>query len=159
ACQVSERCLLYLQPAAIRMAVYTFELFDAIDVTPRLGETDPATLGDPAIDVVLAGVVRSKRHLLLSVLVQQVAEIPRAVADVDLGFAEAAAPERRPPRATCDAEGGRRQELHQPDRPRTRARVRVELALLVDDRREQGRVEMVVPRMAPDDRVVVQRVP
>src|SRR4029453_5331503 len=49
-------------------------------------------------------------------------------------------------------------QLHEADRSGARARVRVELALLVDHAGEQCRVEVVVARVGADDRVVVQRV-
>src|SRR5207245_3495874 len=51
------------------------------------------------------------------------------------------------------------EDLHQPDRSRLRARVRLELRLLVDDGRDQCRIELVVPRMTSHDLLVVERVP
>src|SRR5207253_9141556 len=47
----------------------------------------------------------------------------------------------------------------QADCTRVRARVGLELRLLVDDRRQQGGIQAVVARMAADDLLVTQRVP
>src|SRR5829696_4693628 len=60
------------------------QLLHALDVVPCLRELDLAALLAPAVDVRLAGVVRRERQFLVVVLVEQVTEIPRAVANVQL---------------------------------------------------------------------------
>src|SRR4029079_346031 len=84
---------------------------------------------------------------------------PRAVADVDLRVVEVGYLELRAAGARGDSLRGLGQELHQPDRPPVRARVRLELALLVDHGGEQRGVEVVVVRVPTDDLAVVERVP
>ena len=69
-------------------AVDPLQLLDAIDVRTRLRELDALAGAAPAVDVVLARVVGSQGVLLVAVLQQQVAEVPGAVADVDLGVVE-----------------------------------------------------------------------
>src|SRR2546423_6076051 len=133
-------------------------MLDPVDVGAGLGEGDPAPLAEPAVDVVLARVVRRERGPLVAVLVEQVPQVPGAVAHVELRLVEVVEAEARAAGADRDPLGGRGLELHQPDRARVRARARAELALLVDDRREERRVEAVVPRMAADDLLVRERV-
>src|SRR5262249_47150261 len=67
--------------------------------------------------------------------------------------------EARPACVHGDSLCGRRKQLHEPDRPGLRPRVGLELRLLVDDRREQRGIEVVVVRMASDDLLVVERIP
>src|SRR5919199_333061 len=86
------------------------------------------------------------------------AEVPGAVADVDLRLVEGVDAEARAAGADGDPLRRRRLELHQADRARARAGARPELALLVDDRREERRVEPVVPRVPADDLVVGERI-
>src|SRR5207237_7754681 len=113
----------------------------------------------PLVDVPLAGVMSGQRGPLVPVLVEQVAQVPGAVADVDLGVVEILYPELRPSRVDSDSLRRVRKQLHQSDRPRARLHVRAKLALLVDHRGQQGGVEVVVPSVAPDDRVVLERIP
>src|SRR5581483_709282 len=150
----------WIQTAAVRPPVDPLELLDTIDVPLRLRVRDPLSLLDPAVDVPLAGVVRGEREpLVAAVEIEQVAQVPRAVADVQLGVVEVANPELRPARPRRDALRGRRQQLHQPDRARLRARVGPEAALLVDDGGEERAVEPVVARVAADDLLVAVGVP
>ena len=133
-------------------------MLDPLDVVPGLRERDPLPLGTPVIDVVLPRVVGGESGALVVVLVEQVPQVPGAVADVDLGVVEVGDAELGAPRVDGDPLRGVGKQLHQPDRARARARVRAELALLVDHARQQRRVEPVVARVAAHDRVVVERV-
>src|SRR3954451_2540374 len=156
---MSLRCRGDADPRAVDTAIDALQLLDPLDVMPRLGERDPAALAAPEVDVVLTGVVGGEGEPLVAVLVEEVPEVPRAVADVDLGVVEVGDAEARPAGAQGNALGGARKELHQADRSGPRAGVSVELALLVDDRGEERAVEVVVARVAPDDRLVAERVP
>src|SRR5437763_15638980 len=104
-------------------------MLDPRDVVPGLGEGDPPPLGAPGVDVLLAGVVDRERGPLVAVLVEQMAQVPRAVADVDLRVVDIADSEARASGEYGDPLRSRRQELHQADRAGARARVSVELAL------------------------------
>src|SRR5919202_6432032 len=86
------------------------------------------------------------------------AEVPGAVADVDLRLVEVLDLEARAAGADGDPLRRRRLKLHQAERARVRAGARAELALLVDDRGEERRVEPIVPRVPADDLVVGERV-
>src|SRR5215210_1594032 len=133
-------------------------MLDPSDVVPGLCKRDPLPLGAPVVDVVLAGVVGGERGALVVVLVEQVPQVPGAVAHVDLRVVEVGDAK---PGASCvnrDALRGGGKQLHQADRARARARARAELALLVDHARQQRGVEPVVARVAAHDRVVVERV-
>src|SRR3972149_1842382 len=66
----------------VRPRVHALELLDAVDVVARLGELDSPTLLAPAVDVRLACVVGGERRALLAVAIEQVPQVPRAVADV-----------------------------------------------------------------------------
>jgi len=93
------------------------------------------------------------------VALKQVAEIPRAVPDVELRVQQVGDDEPLTARADRDPACGVGEELHQSDRARRRAGAGIELALGVDDGREERRIEVVVLRMAAHDRLVAQRVP
>src|SRR4051812_14225109 len=97
---------------------------------PGLGEGDPPPLAAPGVDVLLAGVVGRERGSFVAVLVEQVAQAPRAVADVDLRVVEVGDAEARASGVHGDPLRSRGQELHQADRAGARARVDAELALL-----------------------------
>ena len=56
----------------VRAGVDVLQVLDPVDVRTRLGELDAFALGAPAVDVLLARVVRSERVLLVAVLVEQV---------------------------------------------------------------------------------------
>src|SRR5262245_5715687 len=105
-------------------------MLDTIDVVARLGEDDAPPVTAPLVDVLLPRVVRGKGCSLVAVPVEQMAEVPGAVANVDLGRVQILDAE---PAATCvnrDALGCVREQLHQPDRARARLGVGAELALL-----------------------------
>src|SRR5947208_12332439 len=70
------------------VAVNAFQLLDAGDVGARLGVADAGPASEPAVDVVLARVVGGERRTLVVVLVEQVPQVPSAVANVDLGVVE-----------------------------------------------------------------------
>src|SRR5207245_863004 len=70
------------------VAVDVLQALDPLDVGPRLRERDPLPVCPPAINVFLARVVRGERGSLVAVLVQQMPQVPRAVADVDLRVIE-----------------------------------------------------------------------
>src|SRR3954464_5813605 len=155
------------QVIPVTTPIKRFQVLDPRDVVPCLGKRDALPLAAPGVDVLLAGVVGGERRALVSVLVQQMAQVPRAVADVDLGVVEIGDPEARAARVDRDPLGRVRQQLHQADRAGARARVRVELALLVDDAGQERRVGdggqgrgggSVVASVAADDRAVVERV-
>ena len=73
---------------AVGVGVDRLQLLHALDVVARLRELDPDALLPPAVDVRLARVVGGERELLVVVLVEQVAEVPGAVADVQLRIAQ-----------------------------------------------------------------------
>ena len=85
-------------------------------------------------------------------------EVPRAVADVDLGVAEIGNDESGAAGAERDALRRVREELHEPDRACAGLRIRIESALDVDDRGEERGVEVVVRRVRADDVLVLERV-
>ncbi len=99
-----------------------------------------------------------RRGHVVVVAVEEVPEVPRAVADVDLGIEQVARDESVPPRPCRDPLRGVGQELHQANGPCLRACGRVELALGVDDGGKQGGRQVVVPRVRLDDRLVAKRV-
>src|SRR5438034_1433312 len=143
-----------LQTSAVGVAIDALEVLDAVDITARLRELDALSLLQPGVDVVLPRVVGGEREALVSVLVEEVSQVPGAVADVDLRVVEVADAETGAAGVNGDPLRGRGQELHQPDRTRARARIGPELALLVDDSGEQGRVEVVVLGVPADDLLV-----
>ena len=59
-----------------------------LDVVPRLREPDPAAFAAPLVDVALPRVVRGERGTLVLVAVEEVPEVPGAVADVELRVEE-----------------------------------------------------------------------
>jgi hypothetical protein len=84
-----------------------------------------------------------------------VAEQEGAVANVDVGVGQVLRLERNPAAELGDASGGLGGDLHQA--PGTRARSLVaEPRLLVDDRGDQRRVEVLLLRLLADDVVVAQ---
>src|SRR5436190_19357461 len=87
------------------------------------------------------------------------ADVPGAVANVDLGGVEIGDPEPGTAGSLGDPHCRLWQQLHEADRSAVRARLSLELALLVDHRRQQRRVEPVVAGVAADDLAVVEWVP
>jgi len=154
-----DRAVAEPQPGAVGVPVDALQVLDAPNVVARLGEGDPHALTQPQVDVRLAGVVGGERELLVPVPVEEMAQIPGAVADVDLRVVEIRDAEGLAAGANRDPFGGDRLELHQPDRSGLRLGICAELALGVDHRGEQVWIEMVVAGMTPDDRVVAERVP
>ena len=61
-------------------------MLDPLDVVTRLRKRDPRAFGPPAVDVVLPRVVGGQGGPLVVVLVQQVAQIPGAVAELISGL-------------------------------------------------------------------------
>ena len=143
---------------AVRAGVDRLQLLHALDVVARLGELDPAPLFPPAVDVRLAGVVGGERELLVLVLVEQVAQVPGAVADVQLRVDEVALVPAAAAGAVGDPLRGRGQELHQADCAGAGHGIGLELRLLVDHGREQVRLEVVVLGVPDDDLLVRERV-
>ena len=74
------------------------------------------------------------------------------------GSRRSATTKRVPPVRSGDALGRLGEQLHEPDCPGRRLDVRVEAALRVDDGGEECRIEVVVPRVRPDDVLVLERV-
>ena len=140
------------------MSVNALRVLDAVHVREHVGRDDALMAADPAIDGRLAGVVGSERSPLVAVLVEQPAQVPRAVADVDVGVVEIGDGERRPAGPLRDRLGRHRRQLHQPHRPHARERVRPESALLVDDGGHERRVEPVAGRVRAHDVAVVERI-
>src|SRR2546430_12782788 len=70
--------------ARIRAPVDVLEPLDLVDIRAGLRELHAFAFGAPGVDVLLAGVVRRECKALVSVLLEQMVEIPGAVADVDL---------------------------------------------------------------------------
>src|ERR671923_1394924 len=83
------------QLRSVGVAVDPLELLDPVDVGARLGEGDSLALAAPGVDVSLARVVRRERRPLVAVLVEEMAQVPRAVADVDLRLVEVVDAEAR----------------------------------------------------------------
>src|SRR5581483_6535520 len=104
------------QILAPRVAIHALQMLDTLHVRGRLRELDRLALRPPRIDVALAGVVRGEHEPLAAVLAEEVLEVPRAVADVDLRVVEIRRVEPRSAGADRDAARGRRRELHQADR-------------------------------------------
>ena len=129
-----------------------------VDVGAGLRELDPDTLLAPAVDVALTRVVRGERRAGAAVLAHQLAQVPRAVADVDLGVEQVADHETVAAGAQRDRPAGLGEELHQAEGAGRGACVGTEPALGVDHGREKRRVEVVVARVRRDDRLVAQRV-
>ena len=75
-------------------------------------------LAAPLVDVRLAGVVRREREPLVVVLVEQVPQVPRAVAHVDLGIVEIGEDEIVAACVHRDPLRRRRLQLHEADRAR-----------------------------------------
>src|SRR5262249_36064377 len=144
---------------AVGVAVDLFQILDPLDVGARLCELDPDAVAPPAVDVVLAGVVGGERGALVTVLLQQVAQVPRSVADVDLRVVQVVDAERGSAGVERNSLGRVRQQLHQANRAGARPRIRLELGLLVDDSSQKGRIEIVVACVTANDLLVVQRVP
>src|SRR5437868_13560126 len=69
---------------AVRVAVDPLEVLDSRDVVTRLRELDRLALRPPVVDVLLARVVGRERRALVAVLLDQMTQVPGAVADVDL---------------------------------------------------------------------------
>ena len=79
-----------------------FRCSTRFDVGARLGELDRLSVRAPPVDVALAGVVGREHELLAAVLVEEILQIPRAVADVDLRVVEVVGVERAAVRANRD---------------------------------------------------------
>src|SRR5829696_8043869 len=133
-------------------------MLDPLDVVAGLREGDSLPFGAPLVDVVLARVVGRQGGALVVVLVEQVPQVPGAVADVDLGIVEIGDAEPRAARVDGDALRCVWEQLHQSDRARAGTGARAKLALLVDHARQQRRVEPVVTRVTAHDRFVVEGV-
>src|SRR5579884_473078 len=143
----------------VRAAVDPLQPLDLVHVVPRLGELDSGVLLPPAVDVLLTRVVRRQREPFAPVLVKQMSEVPRAVANVDVRVREIGDAEARAARVLRDALRRARRQLHEPDRPCLGASVRVELALGLDHRGEQRGVEMVLRGVDANVRRVPERKP
>src|SRR5437868_12517486 len=96
---------------AVRVAVDPLEVLDARDVVPRLRELDRLALRPPVVDVLLASVVRGEGRPLVAVLLDQVPQVPRSVADVELRVRQVGDAERRSARVHRDPLRRARQEL------------------------------------------------
>ncbi len=157
-----------LEPEVVRVmvAVLLAALLDVRDVGTRLRErhvvggveaVGPAGPLDPAVNVGLAGVVGSDRgRFVPAVVVDQVAQEPGPVGDVDLGRGEIRLRELHAARPPRDEVRGLGRDLHQSARPRGGCLV-AEARLLVDHRGDQRRVEVLVGGLLADDVVVAQR--
>src|SRR4029079_7207247 len=119
----------------VRVGVDLLHVLDLLDIAPRLGELDADALLEPAVDVARAGMIRGERGELVAIAVEEVAEVPGAVADVDLGRVEVIDDEPVSSRSHCDASGRIGQQLHQAHRAGVGPRAGVEPALGVDDSR------------------------
>src|SRR3954447_16219535 len=111
----------------------------------------------PFIDVAEAGVVGGECQRLAPVVaVEQPAEIPRSVRDVDLRSREIRLREADATRLLRDEVRGVGRDLHQAACT-SHARAVGELRLLVDDAADERRVEALLLRLLPDDVLVAQR--
>jgi hypothetical protein len=118
-------------------------------------ETRPA----PALDVLRTGVVGGERRDLVALEpLQQVVEIERAVADVEVRVGEVLVDERLSSAQLLDRVRGGGRDLHQPSRAGLGGLVG-KAGLLVDDRRDEGRVQVEAGGLLADDVVVAQRQP
>ena len=111
-----------------------------VDVRARLRELDVLARGAPLSTFAWPALYAASASRSSSYFVEQVVQVPRAVADVDLGVVEIGEHELRAAGADRDPLRGRRLKLHQADRARARLRVRVELRLLLDHGREERRI-------------------
>src|SRR4051794_2685797 len=153
--------------APVGAEVLGLGLLDALHVGTGLGERDrrdrerlAALLRrvDPAVDVALAAVVRRERERLVArVARHQVAQVPGAVGDVDLGRPEVLDGERDAARLARDHPRRRRRDLHEPLRAGARGLAVAEARLGVDHRGDERRVEILVARLLADDVLVAQR--
>src|SRR5919108_1192909 len=91
-CQVS---LVTVEIFRVTTPIKRLQVLDALYVMACLREDDPLPVRPPAVDIVLARVVRRERGALVAVLVDQVAQVPGSVAHVDLRIVEIADPEAR----------------------------------------------------------------
>jgi hypothetical protein len=87
-----------------------------------------------------------------------VAQVPGAVADVQLRVEQVVGLPLVAPGAVGDPLTRLRQQLHQPDRAGRRPRIRVELRLLVDHGGHELGIQVVVLRVTDDDLLVAERV-
>ena len=102
-------------------------------------------------------VVGGQRGDLVAVeAVEQVAQVEGPVADVEVGVGEVLVDERLAAAQRLDRVGGGGRDLHQPARAGVRGLVR-EPRLLVDDRRDQRRVEVEALGLLADDVLVPER--
>src|SRR5687768_5298343 len=69
---------------AVRVGVDALRVEHLVDVVARLGKLDSEALLAPFVDVPRPRVIRGERDADVVVAVQQVPEVPRPVADVDL---------------------------------------------------------------------------
>src|SRR4029077_10898704 len=101
------------------------QALDLGDVVARLVELDADVLALPAVDVLLAGVVGGERQLLVAVVpLEEMPEVPRTVADVDVRVREVGDAETAAARVLRDALGRVRRQLHEADGACVRASVR-----------------------------------
>src|SRR5438128_2253411 len=94
---------LLLGTEGVGAAVDALQPLDPVDVGAGLREPDALAERAPDVDVVLARVVRGERAPLVAVLVEQVPQVPGAVADVDLGVVQVLHPEARAAGAERDS--------------------------------------------------------
>ena len=96
------------------------------------------------------------RDRVAVIAAQQVAQVERAVRDVDLRRGEVALLERGAARQVRDVLRRLGRDLHEPARAGVRRRV-AEARLGVDHRRQQERIELLGPRLLADDVLVGER--
>ena len=92
------------------------------------------------------------------VAIAQVIEEPGAIAHVDVGIAQIRLDEVAATGRAGDELTRLGQDLHQANRARTRADVRIEATLGVDDSGDESGVEVAFVRIRPDDVRVLERV-
>src|SRR5262249_3627832 len=149
---------MYRQIVAICMSVDLLGAFDLVHVREHVGRCDPSPLGQPSVDGRLARVVGGERQSLVPVLVDELAEVPGAVADVDVRVVEVRHLEARAAGPVRNRLAGYRLDLHQTHRTDLGERVRAKAALLVDHGGDEGGVQTVARRVCTDEVAVVERV-
>src|SRR4051794_26454745 len=123
----------------------------------RVERIGTARVAHPVVHVAEARVVRGDRQRLAAVVaVQEPSQVPGAVGDVDLGRAEILERETDPAGLLRDEARRVGSDLHEATRAGDRGAV-AELRLLVDDRRDQRGIEVLVVGLLADDVLVPQR--
>ena len=128
------------------------------DVVDELVTIDPGPLGHPSRDAIRPGVVRGQRQMSGSELADQIGEVRRAHLEIAVRRRQQA--DRKTPGEVQRLRvlaASRRQELHQTVGVGRRFHVGGKRGLLRDQRGDHVRIEIVLGRVAANQRPVVDR--